>query len=201
MENLQQKNVELANYYARMSCPKWNNAGGGIEEKLFGWYYRHKRRSFRKKYRAMLIPGEGANTYPWPFSDQNFANWEEDDAPETYSLVSDPSGCVVKYATSYCAWKIYETTGVWPQRKTHIRMDAKNWKQFLREAGYGEMVARPTVGGKYVGINPKMGPWGYVVWYEGDDKEASCVVVSSYRSKQFILESVSFIDYDWIKIR
>ena len=194
------RNIDLANYYARMSCPKWNRAEGGLSKKILGVFYKHSRRRFRKKYRQMIIPSQGVNTYPWPFCAPDFANWEEDDDPDNYSLVSDPSGCVVKYATSYCSWKIFEATGVWPQKKTKIRMDAKNWKQFLKEAGHGEIVAHPSVGGKYVGINPHIEPYGLVVWYEGDDAVAGQVVVSSYINKQFVLERVNFVDYDWIRI-
>lgn len=194
----QGKNVDLANYYARLSCPKWNRAANG---KLLGWLYRHSRRKNRKKYRDMMLPNnDNGNTYPWPFCDPEFANWEEDDSAENYSLISDPSGCVVKYATSYCAWKIFEATGQWPQRKTKIRMDAKNWRTFLREAGYGEIVAHPSVGGKYVGINPRFGEWGIVVWYEGDGTNPDQVVVSSYVDKKFYYTQVNFAEYDWIKI-
>jgi hypothetical protein len=199
-KNLQFKNLELANHYARLSCPKWNRAEDVVEDKILGWMYRHSRRKNRKKYQAMIIPGEGTNTYPWPFSDPNFANWEEDDSSENYSLVSDPSGCVIKYATSYCAWKIYETTGRWPQRKTHVRMDAKNWRFFLKEAGYGEIVAHPSIGGKFVGINPRIGEYGFVVWYEGESKDMGEVVVSSYKNKEFFFGTVNFAEYDWIKI-
>ena len=149
----------------------------------------------------MIIPGQGANTYPWPFSDEDFANWDEDDSPENYSLISDPSGCVVKYATSYCAWKIYEVTGTWPQRKTHIRMDAKNWQLFLGEAGYNEVVELPTAPGRYVGINPDEGEFGMVVWYEGDAVVPGLVVISTYKNKKFYVGTDETTAYKWIKIK
>jgi len=198
---INERNLDLANYHARLSCPKWNRAETTLENKVFGVFHKWSRRSHRRKYRAMLIPGQGANTYPWPFSDEGFANWDEDDSPESYSLVSDPSGCVVKYATSYCAWKIYEVTGTWPQRKTHIRMDAKNWQQFLGEAGYNEVVEFPAIGGRYVGINPDEGEFGVVVWYEGDAVVPGLVVISTYKNKKFYIGTDKIAAYKWIKIK
>ena len=189
-----------ANRYAQMSCTRWNRAKSPIVKKLFGWLYKASRRKNREKYRAMLIPGEGENTYPWPFCDYGFADWPEDDSPEGYSLISDPSGCVIRYSTSYCAWKIYEQTGRWPQKTAKIRLDAKNWIRFLREAGYPDIVAYPSVGGKYVGIKPDVGEFGLCVWFEGEAPEKDMAVASSYVDKVFFLDTVKVADFTWVRI-
>lgn len=204
--------TDLANEYAKMSCTKWNRSiwepktklGKAYKEAVVDKLYRMSRRRYRRKYQAMaqyaadtknpktifwtdtmqrtgltVLP----DTYPWPYNDRHFADWEESDELDNYTLISDPSGCVVKYATSYCAWKIYELTGKWPKRISRIRMDAKNWINFLAEAGYSYIVDYPQPGKHYVGINPREGEFGLVVWYE--KPLAKGLSVSSYVDKRY----------------
>lgn len=223
--------TDLANYCAKMSCTKWNRSvwepktrlGKAYKKAVVDKIYRMSRRHYRRKYQYMAqtaaeskglemrfwTPGVAAtsgavmpNTYPWPYNDRHFADWEESDDPDGYSLISDPSGCVVKYATSYCAWKICELTGKWPQRKTRVRMDAKNWVGFLLEAGYGTVVDLPDLGGHYVGINPQEGEWGLVVWYE--KHTPSGISVSSYVDKMYRVWTIKADDalnkFIWVQI-
>lgn len=111
------------------------------------------------------------NTYPWPYRDPQFANWEEDDSPEGYNLISDPAGFVVRRSTSYCAWKIYEATGYWPTNHgaNRHRYDARDWEEFL-EMNYCHRVTSeeftPYSGYCYIGIISDQGEFGQVVHLE-----------------------------------
>lgn len=217
MDNLQEKLLE-ANTYARMSCTRWNKPRNRFEKKFLANFFRFRRRKFRMKYREMAREywesdqhqklmdyyrsgHTGVDTYPWPYSSPLFADWDESDEADDYSLISDQSGCVVKYATSYVAWKIFEATGAWPQRKTNVRMDARNWGQFLAEAGYSEVVEKPTEPKHFVGIDPEEGEWGSVVWFERTNINMDgCVIVSTYRDKRYVYETVNAKNYIWVQI-
>ena len=114
-----------------MSCPAWNSSKhpNSLFSRLIGnKIHQVSRRHYRKLYRkaaedwwmgttgrqtiAQYKSGyHGVNTYPYPYCDNRFADWPESDNPKTYNLISDQSGCVIKYATSYVAWKIFEETG------------------------------------------------------------------------------------------
>lgn len=109
------------------------------------------------------------NTYPWPYSDPRFADWEEDDRGKTYTLISDQAGFVIRRSTSYVAWKIYELTGRWPTERGSDGeiFHAKYWQKFLGLNGFTKFVARPEPGKHYVGIIPDEGEFGQVVWFEG----------------------------------
>lgn len=197
--------LEEVNKMAMKSCPRWNSL------KLSRRMYRAKYRGVAEAYwnspeHQSLIQqykdGWLVDTYPWPYSDPGFANWEEDSSDEGYSLISDQSGCVVKYATSYVAWKIFEATGKWPQKTTAKRLDAKKWVQFLSEAGYKTIVKKLEPDGKYVGINPNIGKWGLVVWYEYTvDTPIEEACVSTYENKLFTIRFVRTSEYVWVKIR
>lgn len=198
------RELEKANKHAKLSCSKWNKC-------------RFTRRIHRAAYRKMaekywhsadhqikmelyLSGRHEINTYPWPYSDKGFANWPESDQSDDYTLISDQSGCVVKYATSYCAWKIYEATGEWPTKKSNVRLDAKNWIQFLAEAGYTKQVSGVSLrnGAHYVGIDPNRGEWGVVVWFEaiqGDRLE-----YSTYYNKQYYYGLGFAKDFEWVEI-
>lgn len=222
--------IDLANYYAKMSCTKWNrsiwepksNPGMAFKKEVVDNIYRLSRRYYRLKYQEMAersaessdllkfwVPEATGNiaslpnTYPWPYNDRHFADWEESDEDNNYTLISDPSGCVVKYATSYCAWKIREATGEWPQRKTRIRMDAKNWIRFLTEAGYETVVNEPVPHHHFVGIDPREGEFGLVVWYERCLSDGR-ISVSSYVNKEYrdwtIGPEEVLNRYIWVKI-
>ena len=140
------------------------------------------------------------NTYIWPYNDPCFANWPEDDSAKGYNLISDQSDCVVKYATSYVAYKIFEETGTWPRKTSSERLDAKRWVQFLDEAGYEKVVDRPENGHRYVGVKPEEGEWGIVVWFEKAIFDEDAAIVSTYNKKTYENRFVPFSDYIWVQI-
>lgn len=202
--------ISVANFLAKNSCSKWN-------------HYRFLRVICRRLYRYLGEKSaksssrcksgevaEGVNTYPWPYSDTDFAKWPEDAG----ALVSDPAGMVVKHATSYCAWKIREATGVWPTKKViptdekhalEIAQrerpgDAKYWQEFLYAQGYTEVCKKPQNRRRYVGIDPSYGKWGLVVWFEKEGRVPDPVMISAYIDKQFEYKQVSVEDYTWVEI-
>lgn len=217
--------LDLANYCAKMSCPKWNRSllepktrlskafkSAVIDKiyKLSRYYYRMKcwsmaqaawesgERNFWRNYFRDRDDGV-VSTYPWPYCDSKFADWEK----EKDALVFDPSGCVIKDCTSYCAWKIYEKTGFWPNRKLDLHLTARNWQFFLERAGYKELVERPTYGHHYIAIDPYEGGTGMVYWVEGLNRRGN-IVASTYRDQRFLSGVVITEDripfYIWVKI-
>ena len=135
------------------------------------------------------------STYPWPYCDQKFADWKK----EPDSLVLDPSGCIIKDSTSYCAWKIYEKVGAWPNKNSGSFVKAKDWFQFLQKAGYTEVAEQLDCDASYVGINPDDGEDGIVVWFESLVKPND-VVISGYKNGKFFTEVKHVASYIWIKI-
>lgn len=211
------QDLNTINMWAKQSCPKYT--GSKLERRRFRKLYRDTAMAYfeTKQHQELVVEYKGhnhcRNTYPWPYCDPGFANWEEDDSKEGYSLISDQSGCVIKYATSYVAYKIFEETGVWPQKTSSERLDAKRWVQFLAEAGYTEIVKRPEEGHHYVGVKPDEGEWGLVVWYEQGhstrlrrtrDKYDIAIIkmaeISTYINKSYVFTSVDLDDYVWVKI-
>ena len=75
--------LERVNSWAQKSCTKWN------KNRLSRIFFRRRYRKVAKKYwkspdhrRLIARYQEGAryiNTYPWPYKDPGFANWEEND--------------------------------------------------------------------------------------------------------------------------
>ncbi|MBQ6486718.1 hypothetical protein IJI76_03310 [Candidatus Saccharibacteria bacterium] len=213
--------IDTINYWAKMSCPAWNSSKhpNSLFSRLIGnKIHQVSRRHYRKLYRkaaedwwmgttgrqtiAQYKSGyHGVNTYPYPYCDNRFADWPESDNPKTYNLISDQSGCVIKYATSYVAWKIFEETGRWPQKRTAERLDAKRWKQFLSEAGYMATTRQLLSGHHYVGVNPKKGEFGLVVWFEGIDEDLpNHVKISTYYNHEHLFSSVVAHEYEWVII-
>ena len=197
------ESVKVANFWAKLSCPKWNkfrplrHFARNIYRRLAQECWESK--GWQKKIELYKSGSWNIDTYPGPYYHQYFANWEEDDSPEGYNLISDQSGCVIKYSTSYCAWKIFEATGVWPQKTSRERLDAKRWVQFLAEAGYTEVVEDLDPRYYYVGVNPSAGEWGLVVWLESiEDKDE--VIVSSYPDKRHQWWATEKDAYTWVKI-
>lgn len=195
--------VRVANFWARMSCPRWNKIR--FLRHLARKEFRHlaekcwEEEGWQKKIKKYKAGDWIIDTYPGPYYHPAVANWEEDDSPEGYNLISDQSGCVIKYSTSYCAWKIFEATGTWPQKTSRERLDSKRWVQFLKEAGYPETTDRPSPNYYYVGVNPDIGEWGLTVWLEEviDDET---VMVSSYVDKKYRFWEIEINDYTWVKI-
>lgn len=205
------------NMWAKQSCPKYSSLG--LQRRRFRKLYRNAAMAYfyTPEHQALVAEYKSGNhminTYPWPYCEPEFANWEENDSKEGYSLISDQSNCVVKYSTSYVAYKIFEETGSWPQKTSSKRLDAKCWAQFLIEAGYTEIVDHLEEGHHYVGIKPDEGEWGLVVWFEGKLKTCirttdECVVVdlrreadiSTYYNKRWLYKTIDPDQFTWIMI-
>ena len=201
--------LNLVNRWARLSCDKWNKVA--LLRRFYRALYRHAARKDWESPRARQKTQQYQDvyyyfdTYPWPYNDPNFANWEEDDTIGNYTLVTDQSNFVIKHCTSYCAWKIFEFTGHWPRRKTHRRFDAKLWQEFLTEAGYETIITEPQSGHRYVGVEEhSQSEFGEVVWFEktcDPNKEGRTgVLVSTYRHKKYFCGPVNPQKYLWIQI-
>lgn len=203
--------IKIANFLAKYSCSKWNSS-------------RIMRLVCRRLYHGLastsLFDKDAyvscsdiraiRNTYPWPYRDERFAGWPE----EKGALVSDQARMVVKHATSYCAWKIKETTGFWPNKPIIPKNpehaaeiagrprphDAKYWGELLEAQGYRQTSPRPDDHRHYVGIDPDFGEYGVVVWFEHLSNDLACVMVSSYIDKQFWYGEVLFNDFAWYEI-
>lgn len=91
------------------------------------------------------------NTYPEPYR-----------SAKKDSLI-DPSTCYNRECTSYCAWKVCETTGSWLKRTGD--MNARNWIYRLPENGFKTVVSSPN-GNKCIGVK-QTGKYGHVVWSDG----------------------------------
>ncbi len=197
-------NINVANEWARKSCPAWNK--NKVSRRSFREKYRDLARKFWESPEQQEVISQyksgkyWINTYPWPYCDNAFANWQEDGSDEGYNLITDQSSFVIKYATSYVAYKIFEETGVWPQRVSSKRFDAKIWVEFLAEAGYTEIVERPEDGHRYVGINPDVGKWGSVVWFEKIIFDEDAAIISSYMKKSFLTRFAPISEFIWVRI-
>lgn len=182
--------LDLANFFAKYSCPKWNQnrllrkiCRTGYQRLSQKWIQRREarlRRPVRHRpprkladHAIKIAPEDWHNTYPWPYREEQFADWEADDSPQEYNLISDPSGFVIRHSTSYCAWKIREATGRWPMQHgdSWQRFDAKNWEEFLK-LNHGRRITADSDMSfiadsyGYVGILPQQGEYGQVVWLE-----------------------------------
>ena len=203
-------NLATVNHWAKMSCDKWNKFG--LLRRFYRKLYRHAARKYWDSSSARARTKQYQDgyyyfdTYPWPYKDCNFADWPEDDTTGSYTLITDQSNFVIKHCTSYCAWKIFESTGHWPQRKTHRRFDAKLWQEFLAEAGYETIAVELQRGHRYVGIDEHhQSDFGEVVWFERhcnfDKEQRTGVIVSTYRDKKYFCGSVDPQKYLWIQIK
>lgn len=190
--------------WAQKSCSAWN--GNGLSRVKNRKLYLRAAEDYSKtpEYRDLLrrhFAGEyWTDVYLYPFNHPDFADWEEDDNPEHYTLVPDRWGFVVKHSASYVAQMIYLRTGVEPLRKTKKRFDAKIWDEFLAEIGFTEIVDRPEPGYNYVGIKPDEGEFGLVVWFEKLDFGEDAVIVSTYLDKNFKNLRVPINEYTWVKV-
>ncbi len=232
--------TKIANFFAKYSTPRWNPIRPlrvvcrKIYQGMGNLYVRFSpaQRGYMEDCRVCRI-GRRLDTYPWPYSDPDFAAWPEDDGivapgePATdrgYTLISDPIGFVIRRPTSYCAWKIYEATGELLQHPKHRRCDAKDWLTLLAKNGYNEIVLETALrdGMNYVGVIPKYGEHGLVVWFErcgtrqcigmpGGARNTS-PIVSTYlptddgRPGEFeclalsVLVKFAFVNVTWVKI-
>ena len=218
------ENVAVLNRWAKLSCPKWNRGkvkilGVPVTEPIHKASRRFFRELYRESARKFWESPEGkrrsyqykhglyhVDTYPHPYALATFGNWEEDSSNEEYSLLSDQSDFILKHCTSYCAWKIFEETGKWPQRKTHDKIfHAKYWREFLQEAGYETITPFPLDGHHYVGIKPHdYGEFGEVVWFEKTvqlkNDLPNKLLVSTYTDKKYRIAYVDASQYLWIQI-
>lgn len=177
--------TNVANSLAKYSCDRWNKsrilrkvcrvAYQGMGD-LYVWrreLFDGKRHSVRLhqspsncERRGLVEP---VNTLPWPYVEENFANWPEDDTTGQYTLVTDPAGFVVHHSTSYCAWKLRELMGRWPlRRRLGVTYHAKFWRDFLSLNGYNQAIETPlyNLRGHNIGIIPDEGEFGQLLWYE-----------------------------------
>ena len=163
-----------------------------------------KRYCNSKNWREMLQLHEEnprmVDPYPWPLCHPDFANWDENDEEESYSLVSDPSGMVVKYATSYCACMIYGYTGKWIRYNANAR-DANNWVSVLRANGFSKIVTTPEYGYHYIGIlrdETADHGHGLVVWLER--RTGSLIEYSTYQDHTYRVSQDRAKRFIWIQI-
>lgn len=211
--------VKIANFLAKYSCPKWN--GANATNRLSILIHKVLRRLCRYALWGLVLASnkiwgkaameELGNTYPFLF--RLIANWEEDDG----ALVVDPANFVIKYATSYCAWKIYELTGKWPTNPVEIvdaeeyakrerKHDAKYWLEFLQAQDcYIEAAETVRPMHHYIGIDPDYGEYGLVVWFETTRYNFKCdcvdgALVSTYENKQYLRKEVLLADFTWVEV-
>lgn len=198
------KNITTVNYYALRSTTASNK--NRYLRRFYRFLYRRviKRYCNSMEWRTILREHEAnpvmVNPYPWPLCGHDFADWEEDDTTENYSLISDPSGMVAKYATSYCACMIYAYTHRWIQYDARKR-DASNWVLVLGENGFNKIVKTPEYGGRYVGIlkdeNADYGH-GLVVWFE--NRKNSLIQYSTYQDHTYRVSQDRAVRFVWIEI-
>lgn len=198
--------LQRANYHAKKSCPKWNKSSLSrrlhryLCHRIVNSYCRsadHKKRVESYRSGSHLL-----DTYVWPYSDPDFAGWSDQPDADEESLVRDPSGCVIRRSTSYCAYKIRELVGKWPQQQSSAKYETKDWLHFLAEAGYTEQTPRNllTNGHHYVGINPDRGESGLVVWLENISWDAITVEYSTYYNQKYRHELGNARSFIWVEI-
>lgn len=123
-----------------------------------------------------------ANTYPEPYRSR----------PKDSCI--DPSTCYNRECTSYCAWKVKETTGKWMKRTGD--MNAKNWIYRLPENGFKTRVSSPN-GAKCIGVRTS-GKHGHVVWSNGTLTITDYNWNSDGNFREHVVKSA---DYKWFVIK
>jgi len=217
--------TDLMNFFAKFSVDRWNKSR--VLRKMCRTVYQAagKAYTFFRKSRKMSISDRYAlmmqmtdvlpmNTYPWPYVDARFANWEESDQTGDYTLVADPAGFVARCSTSYVAWKIRELTGRWPKKRGSENIyHARDWQIFLAENGYSNAYEKPFehIDGYYVGIIPEEGEFGQLLWYEYARLEVpdyACarvmkIVCSTYTRRMYEVRNLSVDEareIAWVRI-
>ncbi len=228
--------IKTANLLAKYACPKWNH---GDDSKVSRVIHGILRRTCRYLFWGLAMADyylfapssplrvsryadrtKYGNTYPRVF--RTIANWKE----SLDALVVDPANFVIKYATSYCAWKIFELTGKWPTKKVKPRdkahaqkiadreraHDAKYWLEFLQaQTCYRDIVDEDYIfqnyKGHYIGIDTNYGEYGLVVWFEycfieriDEQPMLMGFEISTYENKQFVHKTVPLRQFTWIEI-
>lgn len=187
--------IRVANFFAKYSCMRWNKNRRlrklcrEIYRGMAEFYVRYSPEQRRRRNRSHKF--RDANTYPWPYRERDFANWELDDSDEGYNLISDSSGFVIRHSTSFCAWKLRELTGKWPKRPDGKRYDAKNWVEYLERLGYTKVLSRDELKsfkvdsfGHCVVVLPLVGEYGLTAWMDCFQEDA--ILGYTYLEGEFI---------------
>lgn len=196
-----------ANYHAKLSCTMWN------KNRLSRIYHRQKGYELAK--RAYLMPEHqervrqykagyhDINTYNPLYACHDYGNWELNDEPDKYNLLTDPSKFIIRFAPSYCNQKIGERIGYLPTRKTQTLYHAKKWRSYLAEIGFNKLLpsdAKLKDGCCYVGIDPDVGEYGLVVWFEGTLDFGRKIKTSTYLNNDYTQMIVTPDQFSWVAI-
>ena len=202
--------IDDFNEWAKQSCMKWckDERTRSFNKMLYLSATKTLCRTTRQKELSeKTLAGEyWCNSYPLPFVHPKFANWEEKYHGVNCSLVTDPSGCIVKHDTSYIAWKIHELAGKWPKETSLKRFSEINWLDFLAESGYNKITMEPTPGEKFIGIYPSSEEEETIAfWYETTElsappHEKKTAIVTTYLEKEFKILRINPNKLTWVKI-
>ena len=196
--------LQLANDYALKSVDESCSAVSRYRNRRR--YQRIAERTFdtpehQSKISRYLAGERDLNTYVFPYVDPEFAGWmRATDVKNPFQPIRDASSCIIRTATSYCAYKIREVTDAWPKSSSR---EVGSWIDFLFRAGYPELMDDGIVPNPlsfYVGI-PKQAGDDCVVWFEGClDEAAYRVNVSTYSDEKHVFATRNWNDYFWVNI-
>ncbi|MBO7720604.1 hypothetical protein J6S35_03170 [Candidatus Saccharibacteria bacterium] len=151
--------------------------------------------------------GHVMDSYPWPYSDPEFAIWSEGN-----SQVLDHLGFPVKDCTSYCAWKIEETTSRLISKPSDLPdCSPKYWQTLLRRNGFYRVLKRPEAGYPHIGIpSPNRHIINEVVWFEGfyagfdgierEEDNGGNIIFSTYKNKKFFHGLTMPDSFIWVQV-
>lgn len=203
------KPLRDANRYAELSLSNGDETKG---EQYSEW--RIRRWFFRRKYQKMAMTYAESyehrwlveqydrgryefDTYPWPYCAEEFAPWDYTSG----RVVVDQSGFPVKHCTSYCAYKLFETTGEWPPNENYR---ARKWQEYLERIGFfttHSLIPQESRRKRYIGILPDYRNGGLVAWYEKTKYKPQngwVIIASTYIHKKHTILSISTKRTDWI---
>lgn len=203
--------LNAINHWARLSCDRWNK--NQLSRRVYRKLYQRAAKkcwespAWRKKTEQYQDGYYYFDTYPWPYNHPCFANWGESSTPGDSTLVLDQAGFVIKTGASYCAWKIYESTGRWLRNDVmHLPYHGELVSLYLLQNGYHVVTAlEPRRGCRYIGVgNHDSEAKDEAVWFEKpcdrqDGREG--VIASTYRGQKYFCGSVNPKDYTWIQIK
>ena len=186
------------NLWAKKSCPRYNEDEASrkqyremYQDIADEWLSSSEGRKITQAYEANA--SLCINTYSQPYRNPKFPGFQQ-----SRNQVVDPSGFPIRSCESYCADKIHQETGAWPQPTSETKFNATNWQKFLAEAGYFKTVSKPKKKHHYVGISVAD---KNVVWFEHVCDEPNSVKVSTYDEEIHKTKFVNTNDYIWIEIR
>ena len=194
------QNLKSANKLAQNSCYRWQK-NRWIRRFNRYRYRQMAKRHWQSKDHQKVIESyksgnKTVNTYPWPYSDENFADWFGFDG-----IVSDQSGYTIRHATSYCSWKIFEETGCWPKKRSVRCYSSSKWQRFLAKLGYATVVDSENLdleNHRYVGVRRDKHDWGLVVWAEQEVRDK--IYVSSYVDGKYRFWKIDPTEFTWVQI-